>query len=132
MHGHSLTTPKPPTHRMYSAEPLINTDGEREEEESDVGEEGRRYRHHHLPSLEIGGASYDDDRSGAAAAARMAMMHHGGKLPSRSPSHNALLDFNEQFRSLMSDDWVQPRKARWNRKVRWSFVSGRRGRGAMC
>lgn len=82
-----------------------------------MGEHSQRgYRHHHLPSLEIGGASYDDDRG--QGAARMAMHLGGmGRGPSRSPSHGALVDFNEQFRSPMSDDWVQPRKARWNRKV---------------
>ncbi len=86
----------------------MGTDGEREEGESD-GEHLRGYHRHHL---EIGAASYDEERGAAAMA-----LHLGG-MPPRAPSAGALLDFNEQFRSPMSDDWAaQPRKARWNRKV---------------
>eukprot|EP00624_Nannochloropsis_granulata_P004829 evm.model.NODE_34250_length_32101_cov_40.533970.4 len=72
-----------------AAEPLMGTDNDESDRE--------RERHHHYsrrPSLDMGEVSFDDT--------------HGR-------SRQAMLDF-DQFRSSM-EDWMQPRKSRWNRKV---------------
>lgn len=72
-----------------AAEPLIGTDID----ESDRERDGR---HHHLhsPSMNHGRESYEDGNGFAV---------------------QSMLDF-DQFRSPL-EEWVQPRKPRWNRKV---------------
>lgn len=70
-------------------------------------------RHHHHDHEDRGHLSYDEERGdrGMHEHRRGESDRFGGRTQAM------MLDFEQQFRSPLSEDWVQPRKARWNRKV---------------